>query len=725
MSKSCVAGLSGRQVPLVFLAGIAIVAVNWSISMAQDSKSAPPKDRRDNVTEIIHGVSITDPYRWLEDQASPETRAWINSETRYTRSLLDPLSGRDAIRKRLTELEKVDTLGAPQERGGRYFFSRRRADQDLFVIYVREGLNGEDCVLLDPHPMSPDHSTTVSLESISTDGKMVAYGIQRGGRDEVSLHLKNVDDGKDLADTLPEARYYGVSITPDKTEVYYSRQMTEGPRLFYHRIGSDLVSDRELFGKSYGPEVAIGATLSEDGRYLLIHVFYGAAGDKTEIFVEDLARHGPLLPVVRDIASRFLGTIGGSRLFLQTNWKAPKGRVLSVDLDKPARENWTEVIPETDSAIENMEVAGGKVFVNYLQDASSHLKVFSAEGKFLRDVEFPSAGSVAGISGRWSSDEVFYGFSSFHIPYTVYRYDVSTGRQDVWASQKVPFDSSRFEVEQVWYSSKDATRVPMFLVHTRGLKRDGSNPVLMTGYGGFDVSYTPSFSSTVAYWVERGGIFALPNLRGGGEFGEAWHRAGMLSKKQNVFDDFFAAAEWLIHNNYTTPSRLAITGTSNGGLLVGAALTQRPELFAAVVCRYPLLDMIRYQKFLLAPLWVLEYGSSDQADQFKYLVAYSPYQNVKPGTKYPAALFVTGDSDTRVAPLHARKMAALLQAETGSDKPVLLLYDTTSGHSGGRPLSKTIDEQTDELTFILWQLGAAQPAQVTSVASATRREPDK
>ncbi len=695
-----------RPFSLIFLLGLGLLITGLSQPMSQVSQTARPITRRDDLKEVIHGVAIQDPYRWLEDQTSPETRAWIDAENRYTRSLLDPIPGSDAIRKRLTELEKVDTLSIPQERGGRYFFYRRRPNQDLFVVYVRQGIEGEDQILLDPHPLSPNHTTTVQLESISADGKLAAYGVRRGGKDEVSIHLMNVDDRKDLADVLPEARYESVSLTPNKTALYYCRQTDEGPRLFYHALGSDPASDRELFGKGYGPEKIIVSSLSEDGRYLLVQVLYGAAADKTEIYIQDLANHAPLVPVVKDISARFTGSIGGSHLFLQTNWKAPKGRVLSVDLSNPAPEHWQEVIPESDSAIENVEGAGGKILVDYLRDASSRLKVFSAEGRFLRDVEFPSAGTVAGISGRWSSDEVFYGFTSFHIPLTVYRYDASQGGSSVWASQKVPFDSSRFEVEQVRYESKDKTKVPMFLVYAKGLKRDGSNPTLLTGYGGFDISETPSFSSVVAFWVERGGVFALPNLRGGGEFGEAWHHAGMLEKKQNVFDDFIAAAEWLIQNNYTRPSHLAITGQSNGGLLVGAALTQRPDLFRAVVCRYPLLDMIRYHKFLVAPFWIPEYGSSEDPEQFKSLLAYSPYHHVKPGTNYPAVLFVTGDSDTRVAPLHARKMAARLQAETGSDRPVLLLYDTESGHSGGRPLSKTIDEQTDEQSFILWQLNA-------------------
>ena len=691
---------------LICLSGLGLLVTGLSLLMSQVSQTAPPKARKEDINEVIHGITIADPYRWLEDQTSPETRAWIDGENRYTRSLLDPIPGRDAIRKRLTELEKVDTLSTPQERGGRYFFYRRRPNQDLFVIWVRQGFEGEDQILLDPHPMSPNHTTTVQLESISADGNLVAYGVRRGGIDEVSVHLMNVGDRKELADVLPEARYESVSLTPNKTALYYCRQTAEGPRLFYHPLGSDPASDRELFGKGYGPEKIMICSLSEDGQYLLVQVLYGAAADKTEIYVQDLAKHAPLLPVVKDISARFTGSIGGSHLFLHTNWKAPKGRVVSVDLSNPASEHWQEVIPETDSAIEDVAVAGRKILVDYLRDASSRLKVFSAEGRFLRDVEFPSAGTVAGISGRWSSDEVFYGFTSFHIPFTVYRYDASEGCASVWASQKVPFDRSRFEVEQVWYESKDKTKVPMFLVYARGLKRDGSNPTLLTGYGGFDLSETPSFSSVVAFWVERGGVFALPNLRGGGEFGEAWHHDGMLEKKQNVFDDFIAAAEWLIQNDYTRPSHLAVTGTSNGGLLVGAALTQRPDLFKAVVCRYPLLDMIRYHKFLVAPFWIPEYGSSDNPEQFKSLLAYSPYQNVKPGTRYPAVLFVTGDSDTRVAPLHARKMAALLQAETGRGGRVLLLYDTESGHSGGRPLSKTIDEQTDEQSFILWQLNA-------------------
>jgi len=433
-------------------------------------------------------------------------------------------------------------------------------------------------------------------------------------------------------------------------------------------------------------------------------VLLGSTAEVSELYVQDLTTGEPIKPVVKDIDARFYGWIVDDKLFLQTNWNAPNNKILLVDLNNPDQQNWTEIVPESDAVIEGFSLAGGKLFVNYLENVVSSVKVFNVDGTHIRDIAFPSLGSVSSVGGRWASNEAFFVYNSFHVPTTIYRYDVETGDQQIWDQLKVPVNTDIVAVEQVWYESKDGTKVPMFVVHPKDIELDGSIPTLMTAYGGFNASMTPFFSAFAVMWVEKGGAFAIPNLRGGGEFGEKWHKAGMLENKQNVFDDFIAAAEWLIAKGYTSPSKLAIMGGSNGGLLVGAALTQRPDLYKAVVCTYPLLDMIRYHNFLVARFWVSEYGSSEDAEQFKYLLDYSPYHNVKEGTEYPSVLFITGDADTRVAPLHARKMTALLQAKTGSDNPVLLLYDTKAGHSGGMPVSKQIEDATDELQFILWQL---------------------
>ncbi len=687
----------GWLAPLLFLA----VASSW---LPAQKVPPPPRTRTDNVREVIHGVEIADPYRWLEDQQSPETRAWIHAQNRYSSTLLDAWPGRAALKQRLTELMRVERISVPIERKGRYFFLKRSADQEQAILYMRKGLEEKDEVLIDPNPLSPDHNISVNLREVSKDGSLVAYSLRHGGEDETTIKVLDVDSHKELPDHLAKARYFTLSWKPDDSGFYYSLHTSAGPRVRYHAMGTDPAEDAEVFGKGYGTDKIIGAAVSDDGRYLLIQVDHGSAADQTEIYVQDIAGHGPIVPIVNDIPARFEGEIGGDQLYLHTNWKAPKGRILAVDLKNPARDKWCEVIPEGDAPIESLTLAGDELFVDYLQDAHSSLRVFDAAGKHLRDLELPSLGTVRGFSGRWTGKEMFFEFTSFNVPDTIYRYEPASGRQSVWARTHVPIDSAQFEVRQVWYASKDNTRVPMFLMVRKGIKLDGSSPTLLTGYGGFNISMTPTFSATAALWVEQGGIFALPNLRGGGEFGEAWHRAGMLGKKQNVFDDFIAAAEWLIRNHYTRPGQLAIMGRSNGGLLVGAALTQRRDLFRAVVCGYPLLDMLRYQKFFVARYWVSEYGSADDPAQFKYLYAYSPYQNVKPGTKYPAVLFVSGDGDTRVAPLHARKMTALLQAETGSDRPILLHYDTEAGHSHGLSVSKQIDETTISLGFLLWQL---------------------
>jgi prolyl oligopeptidase len=450
----------------------------------------------------------------------------------------------------------------------------------------------------------------------------------------------------------------------------------------------------------------VGADLSRDGKYLGLNVTHGW-GKKTELYFKNLKDNGPIVPLVNDIDADFSSEFAGDRMYLETNWNAPNRRILMVDLTNPARDHWREVVPEGASVIQNFSVAGGRLAVNYLENVNSRVKILDANGQHIRDISFPSLGTVTTLAGRWDRNEAFYAFTSFAQPATIYRYDVTTGQQEIWARVKVPIDPSQYEVKQVWYQSRDKTRVPMFLVYKKGLKTDGNRPTLLSGYGGFLINQTPSFRTDAVIFAEHGGVFALPNLRGGGEFGEKWHRAGMLENKQNVFDDFTAAAEWLIENGYTKPAKLAIAGGSNGGLLVGAAMTQRPDLFQAVACEYPLLDMIRYQDFLLGKAWVPEYGSAEDAKQFEVLYKYSPYQHVDKGAKYPAVLFVTGDSDTRVAPLHARKMAALMQASTSSERPILLRYDTKAGHSAGLPVSKQVEESADVLSFLLSELGAS------------------
>jgi prolyl oligopeptidase len=683
---------------------IVITASLLPMAFAQTQAPKAPPTRQDNFREVIHGVEIIDPYRWLEDQESPETRQWIDAQNRFTHGLLDGLPSRPLIQRRLTELMRVDMVTAPAERGGRYFLYKKRAEDNLWILYMRRELKGQDEVLINPHTLSPDHTTSIGLESISGDGRLIVYNIRRGGEDETELRVMDVDNRKDLPDRLPRALYRGVSFKKDGSGFYYNFQRREvGLRVFYHAIGTDSSKDVEVFGKGYGPDKWVSASVSEDGRYLLFNVQHGWA--KNEVYVQEIAG-GPIKTIVNDIDAHFYAWFAGDQLIMQTDWQAPKNRILAVDLKTPARDKWREIVPAASDAIQGYTLAGGKLFLHYLHNVTSRIKVFSIDGKPLGEVPLPGLGSASGLAGRWSSNEAFFSFGSYVLPYSTYRYDVSTGKTELWTQPKVPFKSGEFEVNQVWYPSKDGTKIPMFLVHKKGLKPNGKLPTLLYGYGGFNLSLTPRFNHSAAVWAEQGGLYAVANLRGGGEFGEEWHRAGMLDKKQNVFDDFIAAAEWLIKNDYTNPSRLAIQGGSNGGLLVGAALTQRPELYQAVLCEFPDLDMIGYYRFKNNnPPALLEYGNASDPAQFKFLYAYSPYQKVKPDTKYPAVLLTTGDADTRVPPLQARKMAARLQAASSSGRPVLLLYDTKAGHAGGRPLGKVIEDLSLQMAFLFWQLG--------------------
>jgi prolyl oligopeptidase len=579
-------------------------------------------------------------------------------------------------------------VNIPFERGGRYFYSKRAPGQNQFVTYVRTGLDGKDEVLVDPNPLSPDHTISAFTErlGVSQDGSLAAVYTRQGGEDEMALSFIDLNTRKRLPDSFPKARRFVTSLLPDNSGFYYELWTSKGPKIFLHKFGTDPAGDSVIFGDGYGPEYGMGASVSEDGRYLMIVTQRGAAGRKSEFFVQDLAHKGALRPVVQGLEGHFEGQIGGDTLFLSTDWKAPNGRILTVDLKHPERENWREIVPERPYKLDDFSLAGGKLALNYLENVRSRVEIVDVNGKPVHSIALPGIGTAGDLSGRWGSNEAFLTYMSFAQPPVILRLNVETGQTERWYETKAPFDPGSIQAEQVWYQSKDKTRIPMFLVHKRGLARDGRRPVFLTGYGGFNIAETPYFSATAVLWSEFDGVFAVPGLRGGSEFGEKWHRAGQLESKQNVFDDFVAAAVWLIVNRYTSAPNLAIQGNSNGGLLVGAALTQRPDLFRAVLCEAPLLDMVRYQKFSVAKYWVPEYGSADDSEQFKYIYKYSPYHNVKRGVKYPAVMFVTGDADTRVDPLHARKMAALVQASTASDRPVLLHYDTKAGHSTGLPV---------------------------------------
>ncbi|HEY7388056.1 MAG TPA: prolyl oligopeptidase family serine peptidase [Bryobacteraceae bacterium] len=682
------------------LIGLLCLAVTPSIQVL----AQPPKTPAKPVTETIDGVTITDPYRWLEDQNSPETRAWIKSQMTYTEATLARVPQREHIHQLLSGLLKVDVMTAPVERGSRFFFRKRRATEDQAVLYYRQGENGQDTLLVDPNPLSPDHSTSVQLLDVSNDGRLVAYGLRKGGQDEVSVHFRLVDSRSDLADTLPAARYESASIKPDRSGIYYEVATAQGPRVFYHAMGTPVANDKMIFGQQYDATHEGDCFISSNGRWLVCEFLTGSAGDKVELYAQDLKSGGAMKPIVTGIDARFQADVAGDRMYVQTNWKAPNERILVIDLNHPATETWKEIVPERPYVLDSFSLSGGRLAANWLDNVHSHIEILTDEGKLIRQLQLPGIGDATVPRGRWESDVAFYAYSSLNQANTIYRYSMSSGTQSVWFQQKQPFAPSTVEVKQVWYNSKDGTRVPMFLAYPKGIKLDGSHPALLTGYGGFNVNELPVASNTALAWLEMGGVYALPNLRGGGEFGEKWHDAGKLDKKQNVFDDFIAAAEYLIKEGYTSKDRLAISGRSNGGLLVGAALTQRPDLFRAVVCGFPLLDMIRYDRFKVAKFWVPEYGTAQNPKQFPFIYKYSPYQHVEKGGKYPAVLLVSGDFDTRVDPLHARKMAALLEASSGSGRPVLLRYDTESGHSAGVPLDKQIDEMTDELSFLAWQL---------------------
>ncbi len=656
------------------------------------------------VTDILHGATITDPYRWLEDDQSPQTRTFVGEQMKLTRSLLDPRPERAAFHRRLSELHRVTKTDAPIVRNGRYFYTKRPAAAAREAIYYRASATSEEVLLVDPAEAAPGAFSSVQLLSVSADGRWVAYGVREGGADEQTVRFLNADSRQLRPFGLPPSRYIEVDLTADGGTVYYSDLPEGGPRVFRLDLGQAQAAPEKLFGDGLGKGMIATHKLSADERHFVVEVLEGSSADRVEIHVLEIAS-GRWTPLVRGLDARSSTLVHEGIAYLMTNWNAPRNRIYRIDLNRPQRPFWRLIVPEGPDAIEEFHLAGGHLLIQTLRNATGRLELFSLDGRPVRKLDLPGPGTVSGIRASAVSGDIYLQYTSLNTPARILRYDTSASRPAEWARTDAPLDAASLDVKQVWFESKDGTRVPMFIMTRRGLPLDSARPTLLYAYGGFNVSTTPNFSQNFAAFAERGGVVAVANLRGGGEFGEQWHKAGMLDKKQNVFDDFIAAAEWLIANQYTNREKLAIYGGSNGGLLVGAALTQRPDLYRAVVCSVPLLDMLRYHKFLVAPLWVPEYGSADDPRQFAYIRKYSPYHNVKKGETYPAVLFVTGDSDTRVAPLHARKMAALLQASSGSDHPILLHYDTASGHSGGLPVTKLIDDGADMLTFLAWQLG--------------------
>jgi prolyl oligopeptidase len=672
-----------------------------------------PPSRVSAAVDVLHGETIPDPYQWLEDGASPEVRAWTDAQNALTAAYLDSVAERPAIRARLEQLLAIGALSVPIPARGRYFYQRRDGDQNQPVLYVRIGIGGEDRVAVDPNALNAAGTTALDWIFPSQDGNLLAYGLSENGTEQSVLHVLDLRTDEHLPDRIPDTRAASLAWLPDATGFYYTRYPARGSvpegeqqyhrAIYFHRLGDDPLLDRPVFTpaeKEHWPSVGV----SPDGRWLIIGV--ARTFDETDLYLQDRHADGSLVAVAKDLPATFEGQVVGERLYIRTNLGAPNFRLYLARPDTPERAQWQEIIPTRhDAVLDGVIVVGSHLGVSYLERAASRLRLADLDGRMLRDLELPMIGSVFGWGGEWDGDELFFGFSSFTVPPSVYRVDLRSQQQALWRRVEANLDPDAFEVEQITYSSNDGTPVTMFLVHRAGLPRNETHPTYLTGYGGFNISMTPAFSRSMLLWLERGGVIAIPNLRGGGEYGETWHQGGMLERKQNSFDDFIAAAEWLTRQGYASPDRLAAAGGSNGGLLMGAALTQRPDLFRAIVIQVPLLDMLRYHHFLLARLWIPEYGCADDPAQFRWLRAYSPYHHVQPGTAYPAVLLATAESDTRVDPMHARKMTARLQAATVSERPVLLRLEARAGHGAGKPLSKMLAELTDTWSFVFRELG--------------------
>jgi prolyl oligopeptidase len=703
------------------LAGVTFV-VSGAVAAAQAPSLQYPPTRRGDQVDEYHGQRVADPYRWLEDLGSPDTRAWIEAQNALTRSYLDAIPERAAIRNRLTRVWDYPKYGVPVRRGWRVFYFENSGLQNQPVYYVQDRASDQGRVLLDPNTLSADGTIAISTVAPSPDGTLLGYGLSTSGSDWQEFRVRDVRTGRDLPDTLRWIKFSGIAWTKDNRGFFYSRfdapsaserqpgappaAANRGHKVYYHRLGDPQSEDRLILERPANPDWLFRTEVSDDGQYAVITVSQGT-DERTRLYFIDLGR--PRRPAVGNPVVRLLDEFDaaydfvhseGMVFYVRTTHQAPNGRLVAIDINARRPSAWRTVIPNGPDALVAAEVIARRVVATYLADARSSVRVFSLRGQPQGEVSLPGVGAVAGIAGERDDRDFFYSFTSFLQPPTIYLFNLDRRVNLLYRQPAVPFDASGYETRQVFVTSRDGTRVPMFVTARRGLTLDGRNPTLMYAYGGFNVSITPAFSPMAIAWLEMGGVYAVPNLRGGGEYGRAWHEAGMLGRKQNVFDDFIAAAEYLVREGYTTPRRLAISGVSNGGLLVGAAMTQRPELFAAALPAVGVMDMLRYHKFTIGWAWAPEYGSPDDPAAFKYLMAYSPLHNIKPGTCYPATLVTAADHDDRVVPGHSFKFAAALQAAQGCDRPALIRVETKAGHGAGKPTSKQIEEATDRLAFL-------------------------
>jgi len=705
----------------------ALSALVAPAARAQTPGCARPVARADSQVDSFFGTQVRDPYRWLENTDAPETKAWVEAENCVTFAYLAGIPERARIRDRLTRLWNYERYGVPGREGGTYVYTRNDGLQNQPVYYWQRSLDAPPQLLIDPNTLSPDGTVALTSWDVSHDGRYFGYGTAAAGSDWNELHVRRIATGRDLPDRLRWVKFSGLSWTHDDAGFYYSRYPTpagnvlravvKNQRLYYHRLGTRQSLDRLVYARPDQPDWGFGGSVTEDGRYLIVYVSLGT-DSRNRVYYQDLgsARHpritGRMVRLLDgfDASYGFVGSVGPV-FYFTTNLDAPRGRLVAINTRHPARGAWKEIVPQTEQVLDGVTLVGGRFVAQYLQDAHSRLAIFDTGGRLVGDVALPGIGTVGAVSGRADGPEMFYSFTSFLFPTTIFRYDVASGAGAAWKAPHLDFDPSGYETEQAFYRSKDGTRVPMFLTHRRGATRDSANPVLLTAYGGFDISNLPYFSVADAVWLEMGGVLALANIRGGGEYGEDWHRAGMHEHKQNVFDDFIAAAEYLVNQGWTRSARLAIEGASNGGLLIGAVENERPDLFGAALPAVGVMDMLRFQKFTIGWAWVTEYGSSDSASQFPYLYAYSPLQNIRAGTTYPATLVTTADHDDRVVPGHSFKYAATLQAAQAGPAPVLIRIETRAGHGGGMPVSKQIELVSDRWAFLVRNLGMTLAAQ--------------